>query len=397
MKATRTGRPRRLVAVLHRLRAEGGSPARQAIAVALGLLVGASPFYGFHLLLAVGLGTVFRLNRLKVYLAANISNPLVAPFLIVTEIQLGSMVRRGEWYTPSDVSRIHLQGLAVDVLLGNAILGGALAVVGGLATYSLLKRRRRGPLEPVIERAAERFLKAGIGPWEFASAKLRMDPVYLQVLSSGRLPRKGTLVDLGCGQGLMLALLASALEPAGLEHWPASGPRPPEALQLLGYERRPRVIRRARLALEGDATIESVDLRDAEFPMCDVVLLFDVLHMMPLDAQEQLLARVRGALRPGGLLAVREADRDAGWGFQLVRWSNWLRALAEGQVQRKFYFRTTGEWERLLCQAGFTVDPPVTSPGSTVWLANVLIYGVRRPDPENPSKDRTDTSTPGVS
>ena len=54
------------------------------------------PVYGFHLLICLVAGWLFRLNRLKMYVAANISNPLMAPLLILTELQAGALARRGE-------------------------------------------------------------------------------------------------------------------------------------------------------------------------------------------------------------------------------------------------------------------------------------------------------------
>src|SRR5262249_6234964 len=88
-------RPSRLTAALHRYRTEGNTPVRQALAIGLGLYIGCTPFIGFHLPLSVGLGWLFGLNRFKVYLAANISNPLVAPFLYALEIQVGTWLRTG--------------------------------------------------------------------------------------------------------------------------------------------------------------------------------------------------------------------------------------------------------------------------------------------------------------
>ena len=51
-----------------------------------------------------------------------------------------------------------------------------------------------------------------------------MDPVYLQVLRDGRLPSSGVLMDLGCGQGLMLALLATARDRGKRGCGPRHGP-----------------------------------------------------------------------------------------------------------------------------------------------------------------------------
>jgi uncharacterized protein (DUF2062 family)/trans-aconitate methyltransferase len=366
------------VAALHRFRTEGASPARQAAAIGLGLLIGSSPFYGLHLLLAVTLGGLLRLNRLKVYLAANISNPFVAPFLIATEIQVGSWLRRGEVYSAAGLADVKLQGLAADVLLGSLVVGSVLAAAGAAVTYALLRREGSWPVTRVVEAAAERYLRVGLGAWELASAKLRMDPVYQAVLSDGRLPNRGTLIDLGCGQGLMLALLASARDPARLQDWPSGWAAAPQRLRLIGFEVRARVARRARTVLEDDATIEIVDLTRADIPPCDAVLLFDVLHMMPFDEQERLVVKVGQALAPGGVLAVREADRSGGWRFQFVRCGNRLRAMAEGRVRRRFYFRTAAEWRELLSRAGFEVDLAPHVKGSSSSFANVLMYGHRR-------------------
>ena len=71
------------------------APAAKPTAVGVGVFIGCLPFYGFHLLLCWITGWLFGLNRLKIYLAANISNPLIAPLLIFSELQTGAWVRRG--------------------------------------------------------------------------------------------------------------------------------------------------------------------------------------------------------------------------------------------------------------------------------------------------------------
>src|SRR5258707_1855802 len=69
----------------YNLRTEGTGAAREAAAIGVGVFIGCTPFFGFHLLICWAVGSVFRLNRLQVYLAANISNPLLAPFLIFAD------------------------------------------------------------------------------------------------------------------------------------------------------------------------------------------------------------------------------------------------------------------------------------------------------------------------
>src|SRR5947207_1950162 len=89
--------PLRLRRAFYDLRTEWPGAGRDAAAVGAGVFIGCSPFFGFHLLLCGVVGSVLRLNRLHMYLAANISNPLVAPFLVFSEIQTGALVRRGEF------------------------------------------------------------------------------------------------------------------------------------------------------------------------------------------------------------------------------------------------------------------------------------------------------------
>ena len=310
--ASRAGTPKppnRLTGAVYRYRTEHNTPIRQALAIGLGLFIGATPFIGFHLALSLGLGWLFGLNRLKVYLAANISNPLVAPFLFALEIQVGTWLRSGQFLSAARLDEVRLQGLAIDILLGSAVVGSVLAVAGTLLTYWGSGARRGEPQETaLVAAAAERYLAAGITAWEFARGKLRGDPVYLQVLRDGRLPPHGTLIDLGCGQGLMLALIASAADEWRQGRWPSSWPPPPLDLRLHGIETRPRVARRASQALEGAATIEEVDVSSWALPSCDAILLFDVLHLLSRDTQDRLMEDAARVLPHGGVLVIREAD-----------------------------------------------------------------------------------------
>ena len=88
----------RLRRIFYDLRTEGRGPVRDAAALGVGILIGCSPFYGFHLLLVWSVGWLLRLNRLKMYLAANISNPLFSPLLVLAEIQAGAWARRQDFH-----------------------------------------------------------------------------------------------------------------------------------------------------------------------------------------------------------------------------------------------------------------------------------------------------------
>ena len=182
-----------------------------------------------------------------------------------------------------------------------SVVGG---LVAGLLTYAALGRRYRDPgFTELSSAAADRYLGTSLTAWEFARAKLRGDPVYRAVLASGWLPRSGVLVDVGCGPGLLLALVAQAVEDAH-ERPVAAGrlagcPRPTCGCTASSCVRGPPTWRATRWA----TTPRSRPATPAT-PRCpaaiDVVAIFDVLHLIDREAQRPLLARVAAAMPPGG-------------------------------------------------------------------------------------------------
>jgi uncharacterized protein (DUF2062 family)/SAM-dependent methyltransferase len=357
---------------VRRARLEGNTPRRQALAIGLGLYIGATPFIGFHMALALGLGWLLGLNRVKIYAAAQISNPIVAPFLYAIEAQVGSRLRSGHFLTLARIDDVRLQGLAADILVGSVVVGLVLAAIGTSLTYWGSSGRTTDPFESsLVTAAADRYLTAGVTAWEFARGKLRMDPVYLQILRDGRLPSRGVLLDLGCGPGYMLALLAEARDSWRRGQWLASWAPSPLDLTLHGIETRPRAARRARMVLEGAATISELDLTTSPLPHCDAILLIDVLHLLSRDAQDRLLAAAAAVMPKGGVLTIREADAGAGWKYWMVRAGNRFNALLQGRFSRRFAFDSAAAWCDRLASFGFDVDEVTRHDAGP--FANVLL------------------------
>src|SRR3954453_10511796 len=199
--AVLAGQMRRLV---RDLRTEASGPAREATAIGVGVFIGSLPLYGFHLAICLAAGWLLRLNRLKLYMAANISNPLMAPMLILAELQTGALARRGELtpLTLEAVKQIDPWTFGGDLLLGSVIVGGVLGLSIGGTTWALT--REQGPewFNLLVRRASGRMATTSITAWEFARGKLRGDPLYRTMLTSGDLRAASTLVDVGCGSGL---------------------------------------------------------------------------------------------------------------------------------------------------------------------------------------------------
>ncbi len=115
------------------------SPREIALALALGVWIGVSPFWGFHTLMAIGLSIVFRLNAAAVLLGTMISNPWCAPVIIIMSLELGVLLLRKD---PSFLSLERIsqfiahptwdkayQELLVPYLVGSLVLGTTIALL----------------------------------------------------------------------------------------------------------------------------------------------------------------------------------------------------------------------------------------------------------------------------
>jgi uncharacterized protein (DUF2062 family)/2-polyprenyl-3-methyl-5-hydroxy-6-metoxy-1,4-benzoquinol methylase len=368
---------------------EGEGPGRESAAIGLGVFIGCLPAYGFHLLACTVAGTVFRLNRLKMYLAANISNPFFAPWLILVELQVGAWLRRGSFHplTIETARTASVTGLGADFLLGALAVGAGLGVIAGGTTYAVLRRTAGDDaFAALVRRASDRYVNRGVVAWEFARRKLTSDPVYKDVVCGGlltgrRVPQSSgdvarsadagrTLLDVGCGMGLTLALVAEAARADEAGTWPASWPAPPRFDRLIGIELRRRVAAVASAALGSDAQVIAGDALTSIPARFDAVVLFDVLQMMRRDEQDALIAALTSALDPRGMMLIREADATAGWRFTAVRWGNRLKALAFGSWRQQFHYRSASEWPASLGRHGLRVDVRGMSTGTP--FANVL-------------------------
>ncbi len=380
--------------LLYRLRTEGTSPREQAIAVALGAFIGCTPLYGLHLFLCIVFARLLRVNPALAYLASHVSLPGVWPFLTLAELETGRRLR-GESYL-----RVHLNSLreigwrqaGIDLTLGSLVIGGVVAAILGLFTLWATRKRQLNPeLAALREEAARHYLDTGMLHWEFVRGKLRHDPLYFCLLNQGFLPQEGLLLDLGCGRGIVFALLLAARELFGRDLYPPDWPPPPGQLTFHGIEGRPKTAAAARQALGDEATIETADLRTAELPTAAVILLLDVLHYLAPADQEALLSRAAASLAPGGVLLLRDADAGAGWRFTATRLQERVSSLFRGYLRPRFHYRSAAQWQEMLNQLGLAVE--VQPMGMGTPYANVLLAG-RRQGPPAGEEGRKDFQSP---
>ena len=223
-------------------------------------------------------------------------------------------------------------------------------------------------------RASAPFRRAGHFAWHFARGKLARDPVFRDLLEHGRLSRATHVVDIGCGQGLLAGLLQGCADLQQSGHWPQSWPAPPEVSSYTGIELKPKDVARARDAM-GTLPLAPrfvcADMCQAALPVCDLVVILDVLHYVDHDAQAGVLEQVRAALAPRGRLLLRVGDASSWCGFAISQCVDRTVTRIRGHRVAPTWGRPLTDWMALLERLGFAVNSVPMSRGTP--FANVLL------------------------
>jgi uncharacterized protein (DUF2062 family) len=348
------------IGLWHRLRGGRLTKKRASGSVAAGLFIGSLPLFGLHFPLCLLVCVPFRLDVITAYVAANISNPLFAPFLVAWEIQLGSLILDGH-FVGFDLERARAMGISGFVeqaAVGSVLTGAILALLGAVMTAFIARRRPDDShLEEAIDRTIDRYAKAPRGDRFYVAAKLRSDPVVERLAAlDGDF---GEVLDVAAGRGQLALFLVDA----------------GRASRAAGFDWDERKTRVAAEAAGDQGQFESRDLRGSELPSADTVLLIDVLHYLPRAEQDALLERAAAAVRPGGRVIVRELDPSRGLRSK-------VGALAERIATRTSYnrgagleFRSVPEIMAELEKRGLSCQ---LDSGSGSPLPNVMIVAERK-------------------
>jgi uncharacterized protein (DUF2062 family) len=284
--------------LLGRLLTEQLEPGPAAAAVFVGIALGIIPIYGLQSVVALALATLLGLNRPLTFAATFINNPVLQPLLVIGSLQLGHLATRGAFVSLSPAELLaspwseHLLAFFLGSLILSALVGGPVA----LAVYVFLLLRARSPREREFRREVNRrFAAAGFYARGFVRWKTRLDRFFSLLLEQDL--GQGPVVDLGCGHGATLALVAYR------------DPRRP----LHGCDLDARRVAAASRALRGlDVHLETSDVRTFALPTAGLILIVDVLQYLHPAEQASLLRRCAAALAPGGRLIFRLPDSQPG-------------------------------------------------------------------------------------
>lgn len=158
------------------------------------------------------------------------------------------------------------------------------------------------------------------------------------------LPRKGFVVELGCGHGLFACLLREASDQR-------------RVLGLDLDERKIAVARGAAGVTEG-LRFEVADVVATVPPRCDAIAIVDLLYLLPFAAQEQVLRQAAAALAEGAPLVVKAQERRRDPRYALT-YGQELLTVSLGFTRggrERFFFPSRAEALAMFERAGFRVE-----------------------------------------
>ncbi len=115
------------------------------LSIMLGIFMGISPFWGFQMIIALALAYAFRLNKVLVIVAANISIPPLIPLIIYASYKTGAFLLSSASSLANDqaVTFETIQHNILQYIVGSLVFGVLFAILIGLTSWILLIFLRR--------------------------------------------------------------------------------------------------------------------------------------------------------------------------------------------------------------------------------------------------------------
>lgn len=175
--------------------------------------------------------------------------------------------------------------------------------------------------------------------WKKIFARIRFwDAPFVEVEKI--IPRGGTIIELGCGEGLFANFLAlTALK-----------------RKIIGVDIDRTRIKQAQRGLKNTSFIH-LDALKMKMPRAEAIVCMHLLHhLASYKDQETLLVKCSQALVKSASLLIVEVEPKMSWKY-LVTWFTdhfLVPWLFEKRLYSPIYFRKAKEWKKLLTGMGFS-------------------------------------------
>ena len=160
------------------------------------------------------------------------------------------------------------------------------------------------------------------------------------------LPEKGTIMDVGCGTGLLLQWLSLCKDSRNF--------------RLVGIEIDQQRIDLGRKVCNKLGIGSKIDLRVENFTSikCErdlsAITFIDVLHHMDFDLQQLMLKLAFEKLAQGGIILIKEVDTKPVWKYVYCYIFDALTHLTNITKGKVGYYRSRPEWAKILTKHGFS-------------------------------------------
>ncbi|HEV7232267.1 MAG TPA: 1-acyl-sn-glycerol-3-phosphate acyltransferase [Bacteroidia bacterium] len=159
--------------------------------------------------------------------------------------------------------------------------------------YAVLKKEKETP-DYYRSRLIRNYIYKGpVLEW-YCRIKLSLEGNYK--LFNNLLPLKGVITDVGCGYGFLAYMLNFISKE--------------RVLLGIDYDEEKIELANACVSKTDNMRFECGDVTTYDFPQSDAFVISDVLHYLEEEQQEKLIRNCIEKLNPGGMLIIRDANRD---------------------------------------------------------------------------------------
>lgn len=150
------------------------------------------------------------------------------------------------------------------------------------------------------------------------------------------LPKKGKILDLGCGNGGISLILANFSTQRRLIGWDLDETRVRDAIKRNSQNRH--------------ILFSVKNVVTSRIPKINGVIASDFLHHLLKKDQEIVIKKIYASLEKNGVLVIKEIDQDDFIRYELSKF--WDRLLYPND---RTYYRGQKKWTELLEKIGFSV------------------------------------------